>query len=115
MKKHRTLEQTEPFLNKLQIIMNSFEKQSNKIPYLLYLVVSKEILPQLNLSVSMLVVYNFGIINFYADLLRICCCGYERCALMSSEQKITVYSSNYAIINLDYISSTHNTLSKDKV
>ena len=57
----------------------------------------------------------FGIINFYADLLRICCCGYERCALMSSEQKITVYSSNYAIINSDYISSTHNTLSKDKV
>ena len=30
MKKHRTLEQTEPLLNKLQIIMNSFEKQSNK-------------------------------------------------------------------------------------
>ena len=52
MKKHRTLEQTEPFLNKLQIIMNSFEKQSNKKPYLLYLVVSKEILQQLNLSAS---------------------------------------------------------------
>ena len=34
---------------------------------------------------------------------------------MSSEQKITVYSSKYAIINLDYISSTPNTLSKDKV
>ena len=34
---------------------------------------------------------------------------------MSSEQNITVYSSNYPIINLDYISSSHNTLSKDKI
>ena len=32
---------------------------------------------------------------------------------MSSEQKITVYLSNYATTNLDYISFTHNTLSRD--
>ena len=32
---------------------------------------------------------------------------------MSSEKKITVYSGKYATINLDYISFTHNTLSRD--
>ena len=50
----------------------------------------------------------------YLDLYNIyLLLRYERCALMSSEQKITVYSSNYATLNLDYISFTHNTPSRD--
>ena len=48
-----------------------------------------------NIGVSILDVY-FLIINFYVYLLRISFCGYECCALMSSEQQNTVSTVNTA-------------------